>query len=790
LFRVLALVAVPTLLFLITEACLRLANVGYPASFFLRTTVDGQNVLVENRRFGWRFFSREAARAPGATVMPAVKAPDTLRVFVFGESAAYGDPQPEFGMPRVLEVLLRERFPGKRIEVINVAMTAINSHVIVPLARECARLQGDVWVIYMGNNEAVGPFGPATVFGNKAPPLPMVRMIVALKRSRVVQLVDFALQRVRHRSAGPQIFGGMEMFSENKLRSDDRRMTRLYSHFERNLRDIVDAGTESRAEVLLCSVATNVKDCAPFASLHKLSLSADAAQGWSKHFASGVAAQQRGEMVAARQAFVEAAALDDRFAESHFRHAQSELALGNRTGAVKLFARARDEDALRFRTDSKLNDIIRRVAAQSKRARFLDVENLMSDATRDGASGGEFFYEHVHFNFDGNYMLAKTIASQLFTNAVAGGWLSSGQCAERLALNDQKRLAAAELLAQRTSRAPFTYQFDHEMKQAQAAREVLRLRAELTPEKLRAVATQYERAITNAPRDWVLRQSAAELLYAISDFTGAVRHCEALVKLVPHHPEGWNQLGLALNRIGRSDEAEHAFRRAFEIDPASAGAQYGIGLTEMRRNNFPDAQRAFTKALKQDPMFHPARVGLAEIFVAQSKTAEAVREYEQVLSFDPSHREARAGLNRLKFGDDATLGRRVTELSEAVSQTPADASLRLLLGKALVANGQLQLAKTNFAAAVQLDPNNAEAHYLLGQELARANQIDAALGHFQKAVELDPNDAEAHLNLGVALARARRFPEALSHFETVLRLAPTNTLARDYANMARAQIRR
>ena len=72
----------------------------------------------------------------------------------------------------MLESLLSLRHPGTRFEVVNAAMTAINSHVILPIARDCARADGDIWVLYMGNNEVVGPFGAGTVFGPATPPLP------------------------------------------------------------------------------------------------------------------------------------------------------------------------------------------------------------------------------------------------------------------------------------------------------------------------------------------------------------------------------------------------------------------------------------------------------------------------------------------------------------------------------------------------------------------------------------------------------------------------------------------
>src|ERR1700677_3281528 len=106
LFRLAAIVLGPLLFLLVLEAGLRLAGVGHPTSFFLPMRINGQGCLVENDRFGWRFFGPEMARAPFPFVIPKVKPPDTIRVFVFGESAAYGDPQPEFGLPRVLEALL------------------------------------------------------------------------------------------------------------------------------------------------------------------------------------------------------------------------------------------------------------------------------------------------------------------------------------------------------------------------------------------------------------------------------------------------------------------------------------------------------------------------------------------------------------------------------------------------------------------------------------------------------------------------------------------------------------
>ena len=134
---------------LLLESGLRLAGFGYPTGFFLRREIEGQACWIENARFGRRFFPPSLARTPGSLAIPVHKSTNTFRIFVLGESAAMGDPLSNFGFSRMLDRLLQTRFPDRRFEVVNVAMTAINSHVILPIARDCARLDGDLWVIYM-----------------------------------------------------------------------------------------------------------------------------------------------------------------------------------------------------------------------------------------------------------------------------------------------------------------------------------------------------------------------------------------------------------------------------------------------------------------------------------------------------------------------------------------------------------------------------------------------------------------------------------------------------------------
>ena len=74
-----------------------------------------------------------------------------------------GDPDFAYGFSRYLQVMLRQRFPSMKFEIVNAGMVAINSHVILEMARQFADYKPDLFLVYAGSNEVVGPYGPGTV---------------------------------------------------------------------------------------------------------------------------------------------------------------------------------------------------------------------------------------------------------------------------------------------------------------------------------------------------------------------------------------------------------------------------------------------------------------------------------------------------------------------------------------------------------------------------------------------------------------------------------------------------
>jgi tetratricopeptide (TPR) repeat protein len=780
----------PLLFLLILEAGLRLAGIGHPMSFFLPMQIDGKDCLIENDRFGWRFFDPDMARTPFPFVMPKVKPADTVRVFVFGESAAYGDPQPEFGLSRLLQALLEGCYPEKHFEVVNTAMTAINSHVLLPIARDCAGKSGDCWVIYMGNNEVVGPYGPGTVFGAQAASLPFVRAMLALKATRLGQAIGSLARAVQKRPASQREWGGMLMFLGNHVRQEDSRMATVYASFERNLNDIIDAGLHAGAKVLVSTVAHNLKDCGPFASDHRPGLPAEELSRWESLYRTGMQAQEAGRSAEAVESFRQAAQVDDGYAELHFRWGQCALALGQDAEALRQFTLACDQDTLRFRADSRLNEIIRRAASNRKGlgVQMADSEAALALHSPHGVVGGEFLYEHVHLNFEGNYLVARGLAEQigpLFSASAQRPWPSVMECARRLGWSDYSRHEAEVKILDRLNDSPFKEQADNRQQCQRLLEQIRLLQPATRPEFLRAELTRTKAALDAAPEDWILLENVAHLQQQTGDATGAIASLRRLSQLLPQSPDAWRDLGMALDAARRDDEALSAFQQALRLNPESVSGMNSLAELAARKGRNDEAERWFRKVLRQKPNWGPAHLGLVKVLEATGKTEEAKKEFQAALTDrvrTPAYFNALAQFSFSKGLYEAA----VTNFTDSLRLYPSDPDAHFNLGLALLKLGRHSEAKEHFAEAVRLQPGLAQAHFLLGMELGKSGDAAGASEQFAEAVRLKPSSIEARLNLGIALYNQRLPQQALEQFDEVLRHDSANPIALKYVQILRA----
>jgi tetratricopeptide (TPR) repeat protein len=772
------------LFLLLLELILRVIGFGYPTNFFLPGKIHGRPVAVQNDRSTWRFLGRELARRPFPAALPRPKQPGTIRIFVLGESAAYGDPQPEFGLARMLEALLEGRYPGTRFEVVNAAVTAINSNVILPIGRDCARQDGDLWVIYMGNNEVVGPFGAGTVFGAPAANPVLIRASLAAKTLRSGQLLDQLLSRLKAPPASESEWGGMRMFLQHQVRQDDSRMKTVYSHFEHNLRELLALGRRNGVRVVISTVVSNLKDCAPFSSLHRPGLEQDRTRGMDQ------ALPKRNESSTSRP---------PRRGGRFLRSGKSGSTILSRIysspgdNVAWLWARTPKPGATWCGPEMKtpcafvptpVSMRSYRDCSSGRAAEGIGLVDLEQAQERTSV-GNELLYEHVHLRFEGNYRVARAFAEgaeRLVPALQARGsqslpdWPSETDCAQRLGWTDWNRYQAESGMLSRMTEPPFTGQANHRQQYEQALARLERLRSAPEPARLRSAEQVYRMALSRFPADWILNQELALVLERLGEFDHASDCWREVVNSMPHHTEAWQSLGRSLAQQKRDSEARAAFEQSLLLDPDMPTALTGLAEIFSRSGRPQEAMAYYERILKRKPYWGPAHWGLGTALEALGRPAEAQPHFRQALQDRMYTPAALKGLAQLCFAK-GWLNEACTNFMDALKLEPFDAATEVNLGVTLALLHRNQDAQSHYAAALRLDPNLAEAHARLGLELGRQGDDAAALEHFAQAVRLKPDLLEARLNLGIALLKQGRQADAIAEFNEVLRRDPNNQVA-------------
>ncbi|MFT5367545.1 MAG: tetratricopeptide (TPR) repeat protein [Candidatus Latescibacterota bacterium] len=615
LFRVLAIVLGPVLLLSGIELTLRLLNVGFPTDFLVKS--HQPNHVRSNQKFGWRFFPPQVARKPVLFTIQSPKPKGVYRIFVLGGSAALGVPQPAFSFSRILETMLEAQYPQTDFEVINAAMVAINSHVVLPIIQNCAEYEPDLFIVYMGNNEVVGPFGAGSVFGAHTLDLSAIRLGLWLKSWRLGQVIDHQVQTF-FASEGSQSqteWSGMKVLLQNRIAQQDDRLESVYHNFQKNLQDIVAATRKVDTPLMLCSVGVNLKASAPFASLHKPILSKLEQETWETAYTTGIDHLQNQNPLKAQTKFLEAITIDDQYADLHFQLGHCYDQLNDQDQAKTHYLLARDLDALRFRADAQINSRIRETASQyqDENIHLVDIDRIMRESTGVNLPGHAFFYEHVHLTFEGNYTIAKSLYDKigaLLPDAITqnaslpASHLTQEDCAKRLVLTRWSRYQMQEHILNLTNKPPFTYQSDY---LAQRNRNLDLLsqyrRAAQTSDMLETSKSELEKALQETPHDVYFRLRLADILNQSwpRDYEQALEQVRFALELYPDDIDLIAYYGETLESDGQFDAAQGQYKRILEIMPQKIQAYLRIGYVLAQQGKTDEAQSIFKTAYEKAP---------------------------------------------------------------------------------------------------------------------------------------------------------------------------------------------
>jgi tetratricopeptide (TPR) repeat protein len=214
-----------------------------------------------------------------------------------------------------------------------------------------------------------------------------------------------------------------------------------------------------------------------------------------------------------------------------------------------------------------------------------------------------------------------------------------------------------------------------------------------------------EKALAVDPQHWKAHNNMALASIDIGELELAEAHYRESLAIEPQAAI-YNDLGFVLERQGLGEDAAEAYRKALQLDPASASAHYNLGAFLARTGEYEEAEGHLRAAVEEDPNTQ-AYTGLGIVQLQQGRADEAVGSLRAAIDVDPKNAAA------------------------------YDA-----LGTIFVQQGMLQEAESTYRQLVRNQPS-AAAHRELAHVLQRLGREDEARREMEKAQALSQGSQQA-----------------------------------------------
>jgi len=251
----------------------------------------------------------------------------------------------------------------------------------------------------------------------------------------------------------------------------------------------------------------------------------------------------------------------------------------------------------------------------------------------------------------------------------------------------------------------------------------------------------------------------------------AIGHYTDALKIKPDYADAHYNFGIALQEQGKIDEAIAHYTDALKINPDYAKAHYNLGIVRQKQGKIDEAIAHYAKAMKIKPDYVDARVNLAVALEEQDKIAEAIAHYTEALKIQPDDAKVYNNLGSI-LGRQGRFEEAIDHYSEALKIKPDYAKVHNNLGSILVMQGKLDEAISHYSEALRINPDDDDARARLQMIQTVLKKTEKDISRLKKLLEVSPGDPELHYGLGNLYYKRRDFEKSIYQYQQALSIQP------------------
>lgn len=377
---------IPVFILVAFEGILRTAGYGDNLNLFVKNPIKGyEKYMIVNTEVGKKYFQKFEYTKPPNDIFLADKPENTFRIFVMGSSTVFGFPyERNLMFSRILHKQLEDAYPDKKIEVVNTAITAINSFTLLDFTDQILEYKPDAILIYAGHNEFYGAFGVGsneTMSRNRG----LTRLHITLMDLKIYQMIRNIISGVSRKIGSSQkdeVHGTLmkRMVADKDILLDSEEYNIAMERYRQNMGDILEMAGKKKVPVFFSEMVCNINGMEPFNSI-----ATDKLEGAGDIYKEAQLAEQNGDF----------------------------------GKALELYYKAKDLDCIRFRASEDINRIINELTEQYKVYK-IPMLSWFQGNTPNKLIGNNLMTEHVHPNITGNFLMAQAFFDGIVQSGVIG----------------------------------------------------------------------------------------------------------------------------------------------------------------------------------------------------------------------------------------------------------------------------------------------------------------------------------------------------------------------------------
>jgi tetratricopeptide (TPR) repeat protein len=251
------------------------------------------------------------------------------------------------------------------------------------------------------------------------------------------------------------------------------------------------------------------------------------------------------------------------------------------------------------------------------------------------------------------------------------------------------------------------------------------------------------------------------------------------VQLRPDHTEAYYNLGGALLREERVDEAITQYEKALKLGMVWADLENNLGNALLRKGEIDGAVLHFQKFLKlcTDKKRAEGNFNLGNALFQKGQIGKAIAHYREAVKLQPDYAEAQNNLAAVLL-QEGEVNEAISLWEKVLKLRPNYVKAHLSLANALLQKGKTEEATAHFGKALQIEPRSISALNQWAWVLATNSQAQIRNG--AKAIELAQQADQISggrnpivlRTLAAAYAEDRQFAPAIETVQRALELTP------------------